>query len=192
MTGRLVDPELVSSDTGAAASTTAEATTVEDGEQRSRRPLVIGLVVMVLFVAVRLFIAQPMLTHGNSMEPTLHDGDALLIEHVSYRLHDPVIGEIVVAIAPDDGQSVVKRVVAVGGDSIGIEDGVLVRNGRAVAEPYADQTQMEGYFWGPVVVPAGQVFLLGDNRLESHDSRAYGPVAMDAVEGRLLTRLWPL
>ncbi|MFM2076673.1 MAG: signal peptidase [Actinomycetota bacterium] len=187
MTVHPTDAELREQDTGDVAAAIAEG-----GEQRSRRPLIIGLALMVLFVAVRLFVAQPMLTHGSSMEPTLHDGDALLIEHVSYRLHDPAIGEIVVATAPDDGQSVVKRVVAVSGDTVGIEDGVLVRNGRAVSEPYADQTQMDGYFWGPVVVPAGQVFLLGDNRLESHDSRAYGPVAVDAVQGRLLTRIWPL
>jgi signal peptidase I len=125
------------------------------------------------------------------MEPTLHDGDALVIDTLTYRFADPAVGDIVVATAPDTGQSVVKRVVATSGDLIGIEDGVLMRNGRAVDEPYANQDQMSGYYWGPVTVPEGMVFLLGDNRLESVDSRSYGPVPVDAVEGRYVFRVWP-
>jgi signal peptidase I len=190
LTGPLADTEVT--EMVEPATDDAALVAAADGERRSSRLLFVGLAVMVVFVVVRLFVAQPMVTHGNSMSPTLHDGDALLIEKVSHHLHDPAVGEIVVATAPDDGGSVVKRVVAVGGDSIGIEDGVLIRNGRPVPEPYADQTQMDGYFWGPVVVPSGQVFLLGDNRLESHDSRAYGPVSVDAIQGRLLLRVWPV
>ncbi|MEN9644221.1 MAG: hypothetical protein RL238_890 [Actinomycetota bacterium] len=156
------------------------------------RWLLIALGLVVLFFAVRFLVAEPVLTDGNSMSPTLHDGDALVIQKVSYWFADPEIGEIVVATAPDTGEAVVKRVVAVGGDSIGIEDGVLVRNGVPVAEPYANHDQMSGYFWGPVVVPEGHVFLLGDNRLESHDSRSYGTVSVDAIEGKYLGRFWPL
>lgn len=162
-------------------------------ETHTRRPrwIVVALGLMVLFFGVRFLVAEPVRTSGDSMSPTLHDGDALVIQKVSYWFADPAIGEIVVATAPDTGESVVKRVVAVGGDSIGIEDGVLVRNGVAVDEPYADHREMDGYFWGPVDVPAGHVFLLGDNRLESHDSRNYGPVSVDAIDGKYLTRLWP-
>jgi signal peptidase I len=159
---------------------------------RASRLLRIGLGSMALLLVVRLFVAQPVLTDGHSMEPTLHDGDALVIDQVTYRFRDPEVGDIVMARTPDTGASVVKRVVAVGGDRIGIEDGVLVRNGRAVDEPYADQTQMGGYYWGPIEVPAGHVFLLGDNRLESVDSRSYGPVSVDEVEGRYAFRAWPL
>lgn len=164
------------------------------GEVPARRPrwLIVALGLVVLFFLVRFLVAEPVRTSGDSMSPTLHDGDALVIQKVSYWFSEPAIGEIVVATAPDTGESVVKRVVAVGGDSIGIEDGVLVRNGAPVVEPYANQDQMGGYYWGPVVVPDGQVFLLGDNRLESHDSRNYGPVSVDAIEGKYLTRLWPL
>lgn len=159
---------------------------------RSSRLLRIGLGSMALLLVVRLFVAQPVLTDGHSMEPTLRDGDALVIDQVTYRFRDPEVGEIVMANTPDTGASVVKRVVAVGGDRIGIEDGVLIRNGQAVDEPYADQTQMGGYYWGPIEVPAGHVFLLGDNRLESVDSRSYGPVSVDEVEGRYAFRAWPL
>lgn len=164
---------------------------VED-RPRSSWLLRVGLGLIAVVLVVRLFVAQPVLTDGHSMEPTLHDGDALVIDQVTYRFRDPDIGEIVMAITPDTRQSVVKRVVAIGGDSVGIEDGVLIRNGRPVDEPYADLSQMGGYYWGPVDVPAGHVFLLGDNRLESVDSRNYGTVPVDDVEGRYAFRVWPL
>jgi signal peptidase I len=161
-----------------------------EGRRGSSRVLRIGLGAFALLLVVRLFVAEPVRTEGHSMEPTLHDGDALVIDTLSYRLVDPAVGDIVVATTPDTGESVVKRVVALGGDLIGIEDGVLVRNGRAVDEPYANQEQMAGYYWGPVTVPAGEVFLLGDNRLDSVDSRTYGPVSSDAIEGRYVVRIW--
>lgn len=163
-----------------------------DGEapQRHSRLLPIGLAVLVLLFLVRAFVAEPVRTDGNSMEPTLHDGDVLVIDSLSYRLSGPAIGDIVVAEVPTTGERVVKRVVAVEGDTVGIEDGVLIRNGQPVEEPYADHTQMGGYYWGPVQVAAGQVFLLGDNRLESVDSRHYGPVPVGSLGGRLLVRVW--
>lgn len=155
------------------------------------RTLKIGLVVLIAVFIVRFFVAEPVITNGESMSPTLHDGDALVVDHVTYHFRDPRLGEIVVATTPDTGAQVVKRVVALAGDTVGIEDGVLVRNGVPVDEPYADQSQMEGHFWGPITVPAGHVFLLGDSRLTSVDSRHYGPVSLDAVEGRSVGRIWP-
>lgn len=171
--------------------TGSSAAPITAEKPRSSRVLRVGLGFLALLLLVRLFVAEPVRTDGRSMEPTLHDGDALVIDLLSYRFTDPAVGDIVVATAPDTGRSVVKRVVAIGGDLIGIEDGVLMRNGRPVDEPYANQDQMGGYYWGPVTVPDGQVFLLGDNRLESVDSREYGPLSIDAIEGRYVSRLWP-
>ena len=186
MTSTLAD------DPTAAADAVADGGSPGAARPRSSRLLRVGLGAMALLLVVRLFVAQPVLTDGHSMEPTLHDGDALVIDRISYRFTDPAIGDIVMAVTPDTRESVVKRVVAVGGDSIGIDDGVLVRNGQPVDEPYANDDQMGGYYWGPIVVPAGHVFLLGDNRLESIDSRSYGPVSIDDVEGRYSFRVWPL
>ena len=185
MNNRLLDDAAAESLEGSVAAVP------EAAAPRSSRLLFVGLGLILLFVVVRLFVAEPMITHGISMEPTLHDGDALVVEKISAHFHSPSVGDIVVALAPDTGQSVVKRVVAVGGDSIGIEDGVLVRNGVAVDESYANHDQMGGYFWGPEVVPAGSVFLLGDNRLESHDSRSYGAVPADSISGYYLLSIWP-
>ncbi len=144
---------------------------------------------MAVLLVVRFFVAQPVLTEGRSMEPTLHDGDALVIDRVTYRFRDPEVGDIVMAITPDTRESVVKRVVAIGGDSIGIENGVLLRNGRPVTEPFANHGEMDGFYWGPIVVPEHHVFLLGDNRIDSVDSRHYGAVSVDDIEGRYAFRI---
>jgi signal peptidase I len=81
-------------------------------------------------------------------------------------------------------------VVAVGGDSVGFEDGILVRNGRPVTEPYTADF-LDGVYYGPDVVPPGMLYLLGDNRLDSVDSRHFGPVPVAAVVGRIDARLFP-
>jgi len=85
----------------------------------------------------------------------------------------------------------VKRVVAVGGDTIGFEDGILIRNGRPVDEPYTTDF-LDGVYYGPDVVPPGQLYLLGDNRFDSEDSRNFGTVPVDTVVGRVVGRLLPL
>lgn len=160
-----------------------------EGEGRSSRLLVVGIVLLVLCFVGRVFVAQPVVVHGDSMAPTLADGAVLVVDRLSYRFTEPAVGDVVVAAVPEQGE-VVKRVVAVAGDSVGLEDGVLVRNGALVAEPYIDPTQMKGTYWGPIVVPDGQVFLLGDHRFTSLDSRHYGPVSIDAIEGRVRLHLW--
>ena len=96
-----------------------------------------------------------------------------------------------VANSPSGGL-VVKRVAAVGGDTVGIEDGVLVVNGEAEREGYVDYGSVDGFYFGPVDVPPGEVFLLGDNRANSEDSRDFGPVREDEVVGRVLVRVWPV
>ncbi len=148
-------------------------------------------IVLVVLVAGVLFALQPIRVHADSMRPTLHSGDQLIIDRLSLAVRAPHRGEIVVANSPTGGL-VVKRVAALGGDTIGIEDGVLVVNGRQLREKYVDYTRVDGFYFGPVDVPRGDVFLLGDNRGNSEDSRDFGPVSEDAVVGRLLVRIWPL
>ncbi len=147
----------------------------------------IALVALVVGV---LFALQPIRVHANSMQPTLRSGDEIVIDRLSLVLRAPHRGEIVVANSPQGGL-VVKRVAAVGGDSVGIEDGVLVVNGRRKRERYVNYASIDGVYFGPVDVPAGDVFLLGDNRGNSEDSRDFGAVPEDDVVGRLLVRVWP-
>ncbi len=120
------------------------------------------------------------------MEPGLKPGQLVWVDKISLRSGDPSFGDVVLAREPDSGQLVVKRVVGVPGDSVGIEDGALVRNGEIVVEAYTNQRDMAGFYFGPDPVPPGHVFLLGDNRFTSSDSRAYGPVPISGLEGRVL------
>ncbi len=148
--------------------------------------------VIVALLLIRSFVVEPVRVRSDSMEPTVPSGAILLIDKFSYLIGDPDRGDVVVAANPLTGESIVKRVVAVGGDSVGIEDGQLIVNGTSVVEDYIDNAEMDGFFTGPDVVPPGQVYLLGDNRDTSEDSRVFGPVDVDDVEGRVIGTIWPL
>jgi signal peptidase I len=125
---------------------------------------------------------------SESMTPTIDPGDLLLVRHWG---SPPERRDIVTVPAPDDGELLVKRVVAVGGDSLAIEDGVLVVNGDPVCEAAIDPELIDGVYFGPVDVPPGQLFLLGDNRDGSIDSRHFGTVAAADVEGTVVGRILP-
>lgn len=154
------------------------------------RRIAVFAAVVVALVLVRTFVAEPVRVRSTSMEPTLRSGAALVIDKLSYRWREPRRGEIVTSRDPTTGEPIVKRVVAVAGDSIGIEDGRLVRNGAPVDESYIDNDDMDGYYFGPITVPDGHVFVLGDHRADSVDSRRYGPLAVGDLDGRLLWAVW--
>jgi signal peptidase I len=132
---------------------------------------------------------QIMRVGSDSMEPTLSSGAVVLVD----RWSDGVDRMDVVVVDPPDagGAPLVKRAVAVGGDEIAIEDGVLVVNGSPVCEPAIDPALIDAQYFGPLTVPAGELFLLGDSRESSVDSRAFGTVGADQVRGRLAARIWP-
>ncbi len=123
---------------------------------------------------------------SGSMAPTLAVGDLVLVAGA-----DPVVGTVVVVHDPTGGPDLVKRVVAVGGQVVEIIDGVLVVDGRVACDRLADRARTDGDQGGPWAVPAGSVFLLGDARAVSVDSRDFGPVALDQVVGTVTTRVWP-
>jgi signal peptidase I len=152
--------------------------------------LVLTAVVVVLLVPVRLWVAEPMRITTGSMSPSLTPGQHVLTWKLDAGRHEWQPGEIV---AFERGSQVfVKRVVAVGGDRVGIRDGELFVNGRRVPESYADAARIDSVYFGPVSVPAGSVFVLGDNRRNSDDSRDFGAVPTSDIEGRVVGILWPL
>ncbi len=155
----------------------------------ARTALVVGVAVVLLVVSLTL---ETLRVTGVSMQPTLHEGDVIVLDTWSARSAAWHRGDVVALQRDLSGRPVllVKRVVAVAGDEVGIADGVLVVNDEAVDEPYADPDALDSVYFGPVVVPAGSVFLLGDNRRESFDSRDFGPVPASDVEGRVLGRPW--
>ena len=158
-----------------------------------RRRLRLGSTAAVLALLVLLLavsVSEPFTVRSSSMAPTLHTGDQILAERLTPRFGHLERGDLVVFRAPATRALLVKRVVALPGDRVGLADGRLVVNGHRRPEAYVDLASVDGVYFGPEVVPAGSVFVMGDDRADSVDSRDFGPVALDRVLGRVLWRLW--
>jgi len=140
---------------------------------------------------IHAFLAQATRVYGQSMEPNLHTNQRLIVEKISYRFHGPRRGDIVVLKRPDsDGELLIKRVVGLPGEEISVHDGRVYIDGRPLEEPYLSQLTRGHY--GPVRVPPLHVFVLGDNRAASNDSRVFGPVHRNQILGRAWFCYWPL
>jgi signal peptidase I len=162
----------------------------EDARPHRRWAWMMGVLVITLVLAY-VFVAEPMSVSSSSMRPTMLPGDQVLVDKVTYRFREPRRGELVVFHPPVGGGLALKRVVALPGDRVGVRDGVLFVNGRPVREGYVDHESVDASFFGPVTVPAGHLFVLGDQRANSEDSRVYGPIAQEAVLGRAGFVVWP-
>ncbi|HEV7872170.1 MAG TPA: signal peptidase I [Modestobacter sp.] len=148
-----------------------------------------GLLVVLLAASVTgLLPVRVMRVGSGSMAPAVQTGDLVVVVPPSGPVQRR---DVVAAPHPDTGVLLVKRVVAVGGDRVALEDGVLVVDGVAVCEPSIDPARLDGVWFGPVTVPAGRLFLLGDDRGESIDSRDFGPVPAAEVTGVVPARVWP-
>jgi signal peptidase I len=160
--------------------------------RRRRRWLwaVLTLVVLAL-VVVRVFLFEPFRTDGVSMVPTLRSGDQVLVDKRAYKHGLPRRGDLVVFRAPRTRDVTLKRAIGLPGDTVAIEDGALVVNGRRRVESYADPDAIDSVYFGPVRVRPGTVFLLGDNRLDSRDSRDFGAVGEGDLIGRVRGLIWP-
>lgn len=148
-----------------------------------------------IFFVVRPYVAESFVITADSMAPTLETGDRVLANKLAYRIGDPERGDVAAFQSSDDGlagQVLIKRVVAVSGDTVEFRGGTLRVNGRTVKEPYVGAGSPPGASQGPLVVPEGSVFVMGDNRQSSMDSRDYGPVSEEGLRGRVLLRFWPL
>lgn len=157
------------------------------------RAIVLALVVG----GVLSFTIRPTLVSGNSMTPTLNDRNYLIIDKMSYRFEEPSRGDIVVfktALKTVDGspKDLIKRVVALPGDAVRITDGQVYINNQLLRESYVQEAFTDGEV--EVSVPEGKVFVLGDNREVSMDSRSVeiGFVPIDKIRGRILIRVLPV
>jgi signal peptidase I len=146
---------------------------------------------IVIAVLINLFLAQATRVYGSSMEPNLHTDQRLVVEKLSYRLHGPRRGDVVVVRMPEHGpELLIKRVIALAGETIEIQNGVVHINGQRIEEPYIVR-KAYGTF-GPTTIPKGHVFVMGDNRGASNDSRVFGAVSLDRVVGRAWVSYWPI
>jgi signal peptidase I len=148
---------------------------------------VVGLVAGV--VTARLTVCDPVRISSGSMSPTVCTGDIVVIDHLAPH-RGLEVGNIVTFPSPLTGAEQIKRVVAVAGQSVAIADAVLEVDGRAVPEPYVDAASIDGVYFGPATVPPGTVFVMGDDREVSVDSRVYGAVPLGKIDGRLVATLW--
>ena len=167
------------------------ATTAQPAATRRRRTSLRTVVAVVAVVAaMRLVAVEPLRVASDSMRPTLDSSDVVLVDKIGPRVAGVGRGDLV-TFQGEDGRLALKRVVGVAGDRVAIRDAVLYVGTRPVREPYVDYSRIDGVFYGPVTVPDGHVLVLGDNRGSSVDSRAYGPVPVERLRGRVVLGLWP-
>jgi signal peptidase I len=177
-----------------------------------RRELVTVAVAIAVVVTARTSLADHYVVPSGSMLPTVQIDDHVLVDKIAYGVHVPLLdkyalhlgapehGDIVVLKSPEDGRTLLKRVVAVPGDRVTVVDGVVTIDGREAPIVDRDGGEVEelghhehpvslayggGPDYGPLIVPAGQYLVMGDNRGDSRDGRTFGLVVGDAILGRV-------
>lgn len=198
-----------------------DTSSIPDGEaprrdKASRELPVLILIAIVIAFLLRSFVVQVFYIPSSSMDPTLQVNDRIAVEKLSYRFRDVQHGDVVVfdsgtpvaeepapfvvrtirsfgqilGVVPTSARDYVKRVIAISGDELQIVDGVVFLNGDELDEPYV--VYRDGDNFGPIVVPDGRLFFLGDNRPNSADSRrSLGAIEADRVVGRAAAVIWP-
>ena len=130
---------------------------------------------------------------SGSMIPTLQINDRVLVNKFIYRFTEPERGDIVVFESVDDPETdLIKRVVGLPGDRIAVRSGRLIVNGEPQQEPYTNKKFPDRSFFAKTTVPKNHVFVMGDNRANSSDSRVFGPLPKENIEGEAFLRFWPL
>jgi len=184
-----------------------EQEALEDEEERSTVSVVLEWVAVVaaaIIVAllIRTFVAEVYLIPSGSMLETIQEGDRLIGEKITYRTSDPQQGDIVTFIDPDgSGVTLIKRVIATSGQTVDLVDGVVYVDGEALDEPYVGDTEtwpldqkadfIDEDITYPYTVPEGCLWVMGDNRTNSLDSRYFGAVSVDDVTSRAVVIFWP-
>ncbi|SHJ59971.1 signal peptidase I [Anaerobranca californiensis DSM 14826] len=151
------------------------------------------IIAVLLALIIRSFIMESFIVDGSSMQPTLANQQRVLVNKISYRFKTPKRGEIIVFPLPnDENRILIKRVIGLPGDKVEIIDGRLFLNDQEVHEDYILFKSDNGF--GPVVVPDDKVFVLGDNRSNSIDSRnsQVGFIDIGKIRGKAFLRYWPL
>lgn len=160
---------------------------------------------LVIFLVIQNFVAQPYKVEQQSMERTFEPGQYVLVDKLTPRVDPYARGDIVVFNPPtswvqEKDTPFIKRVIGEGGDTVKIQDGKVLINDIVITEPYVysdvpggpPQETLASPDQDTWVIPEGQLFLMGDHRSNSADSRVFGPVAVDQVIGRAWLRYWPL
>lgn len=152
------------------------------------------VLIVVLTYVIRLFLIQPFIVDGQSMEPSFHNNDYLITEKVSFKIRSPERGEIVIIHPPDNPEiNYIKRIVGLPGDTIQVKDGFVYANHKRLDESYLPSgditaTNKENY---SIILKDKEYFVMGDNRNHSRDSREIGPIPYQNIVSRIWLRLLP-
>ncbi len=162
-----------------------------DAKRSETRGWIISIIIaLTIALMLRLFVFEFISVSGPSMQPTLYSNEYVFMQKVTYWFSPPAYGDVVICKFPNSTATYVKRVIGVGGDVLEIKDGTLYINGEE------DKTYYSGYIedtMSPTVVPDDCVFVMGDNRNQSMDSRydTVGPLNKNMVLGKALFIIWP-
>lgn len=186
------------SDHDSRAATFSAPTT--DPTKNQEHPLLeiikFSLIALLIVIPIRMFIAQPFIVSGASMEDTFHNNEYLIVDQLSYHLGDPKRGDVAIFRYPQDpSKFFIKRVIGIPGDTVVIDGSeVIIRNvsspaGFLLREPYVDEMSNTGYH--EETLGDGEYYVLGDNRDHSSDSRVWSILPEEYIMGRALLRLFP-
>lgn len=149
-------------------------------------------IAVILAVIIRFFLFQPFYIPSGSMEPTLQPGDRIIVNKITYRFSEPKRGDIMVFKYPrDPKRDFIKRAVGLPDENLNIKDSVVYINNKPIPQPFLEPGLQFGSF-GPVDVPTGSYFMMGDNRNNSEDSRVWGTLPGENIVGKAMFIYWPL
>lgn len=154
----------------------------------------IQVIILALIIAlpIRHFVATPFVVQGASMDPTFSTGQFLIVDRMTYRLEDPKRGDVIVFEYPNDPSIYyIKRIIGLPGEKISIKDGKVSANDQLISEPYVDPIHATDDT-SERTLGGTEYFVMGDNRSQSSDSRAWGPLDKHFIVGRPVVRLTPL
>ena len=174
-----------------------------DARRKKMNPMLEWVIVVAVAITsallVRAYIVQQFAVEGESMLSTLQDGDRVLVNRLSYRLHDPRRGDVVVLKRFDQNateRDLIKRVIGLPGEKVEMRSCIVYINDQPLTEPYIDPVIQQRDGCGgdqpALTVPGDTVFVLGDHRGKSSDSRQFGPVTDDVLIGRAFVIIWPI
>src|SRR5580704_7350550 len=173
----------------------ANQTRASTGSSFVRELAEVILLAVILYIGIS-FAVQAVHVEGLSMFATLDNNDYLIADKIDYRLHAPQRGDIIILRPPtDNSKDFIKRIIALPGERILISNGIVYINGHKLDEPYLPEAWTQLDNWGGpdgTVVPPNSYFVMGDNRNRSQDSRIFGFIGRDRIDGRAWFRIWPL
>jgi len=162
-----------------------------------KRMLLEGLLVITiafpLAMGLHTFVTQVYAISGHSMEPTLHDGERVVVDKIRPALGELQRGDLVIFVSPEDpSKNLIKRIIAIAGDEVELTGDKVFINGEPLEENYIHRTLFPDRPGEVTVVKPDHFFLLGDNRPQSRDSRQFGVIPVQLMRGKVVLRLWPL